>query len=177
VHNKTNKTKEKTMKMKYMEKPTYPEVEVIGKTVESATGTIDRRKFGRLLITEEAGFGTDGDKKNRVVLNGDDATIQTVEKVAEIEVIVKLVDDSKSAASFTFFDAFKAKNAENPDILDIFTVDGDKIERAVACAERMCEANPGCDDQYKFVDKATGTRVFLRRFEKNLTENGKVARD
>ena len=165
------------MKMKYMEKPSYPEVDVVGKTVDSETGTVDRRKIGRLLITEEAGFGVGGDKPNRVVLNGDDTVIQTVEKAAEVEVVVELVDGSKSAASFKFFDVYKVKNSENPDVTDIFTGDGDKIERAVACAERMCEAAPGNDGQYKFIEKASGARVFLRRIEKNLAENGKVARD
>ena len=165
------------MKMKYMEKPSYPEVEVVGKTVASETGTVDRRKFGRLLLTEEDGFGAGTEKPNRVVLNGDDTTIQTVKKAAEIEIVVELVDGSKSAASFKFFDVYTAKNAENPEVTDVFTGDGDKMERAVACAERMCEAAPGNDGQYKFIDKATSTRVFLRRIEKNLAENGKVARD
>jgi hypothetical protein len=164
------------MKMKYTEKPQYPEVEVLGKTTASYTGTIDRRKFGRLFLTEDEGFGPDGDKKGKIVL-GDEtgATLQTVKKVGEIEVIVKLVDNTKSAASFKFFDCWTAKNAENPDIVDIFTTDVEKCDRVEACADRMCEAAPGNDGQYQIVRKDDeGTRVFLRVIAKNLKENGKV---
>lgn len=162
------------MKMKYTEKPTYPEVEIVGKTVSSKTGTIDRRKFGRLLLTEEAGFGKGTDKDGKIVLNGDDTTIQTVTKAAEVEVVVQLVDGSKSAASFKFFDVYTAKNPENEDVLDVFTTDVEKVDRVEACAERMCDAAPGNDGQYKIIEKSSEKRVFLRVIAKNLDERGKV---
>ena len=161
------------MKMKYMPKPSYPEVDIIGKTVTSETGTIDRRPIGRKLITAEPGFGED----DKVVLDGDGVTIQSVKKVDELEILVMLVDGQKSAASFKFFEVYTAANKENPEVVDLFTIDADKVERARKCAERMCAANPGCDGQYKFVNKATGERVFLRTIDRELTPNGKRVMD
>lgn len=160
--------------MKYTEKPTYPEVEIIAKTVDSLAGTIDRRKFGRLLLTEEEGFGKGTEHEGKIVLNGDGTTIKTVKKVDEIEVVIELVDGQKSAASFKFFDAHTAKNDENEDVEDVFTTNGEQMDRIEACALRMCDANPGVDGQYKIVRKDNGTRVFLRLISKTLKENGKV---
>jgi len=162
------------MKMKYTSKPTYPEVDVVGKTTHSECGTIDRRKIGRLLITETAGFGPGEEHDDKIVLDGDETPIQSVEKVDEIEVVIRLVDDQKSAASFKFFDAYTAKNKENPEVTDVFTTNGEQVDRAVACAERMCVASPGCDGQYEFLNKASGKRVFLRQIVKTLTPCGMV---
>ena len=163
------------MKLKYVSRPSYPEVEVFGKTISgSVFGTIDRRPVGRRLLTLEEGFAPGGAKADQVVVDGDNTVIQTVEKVSEVEVVVQLVDGSKSAASFKFFDCYTAKNAENPEITDVFTTNGEQLDRIEACAERMCEAAPGNDGQYKVVVKDSGERVFLRAFSKNVVENGKL---
>jgi hypothetical protein len=162
------------MKMKYTEKPTYPEVEIVGKTIDSLKGTIDSRPIGRRLLTEEPGFGKGTQNEGKIVLDGDGVTIKSVKKVPEVEVVIELVDGQKSAASFKFFDAFEAENDENGDVTDLFTTNGEQISRLEACAERMCDANPGVDGQYKIIEKAGGKRVFLRLIAKSLTETGKV---
>lgn len=162
------------MKMKYTEKPTYPEVEIVGKTIDSLKGTIDSRPIGRRLITEEEGFGKGTEKADKMALNGDGTTIKSVKKVTEVELIIELVDGQKSAASFKFFDVYTAENDENEGVTDVFTTNGEQIGRIDACADRMCDANPGCDGQYKIVCKDSGKRVFLRLIAKNLKDNGKV---
>lgn len=168
------KQKANAMKMKYTEKPVYPEVEIVGKTVDSLKGTIDSRPIGRRLLTEEEGFGKGTDKEGKMALNGDGTTIKSVKKVSEIELIIELVDGTKSAASFKFFDAYTAPNDENDGVDDIFTDNGEQIGRIESCADRMTDAAPGCDGQYKIVRKSDGKRVFLRLIAKKLCDNGKI---
>ena len=87
------------MKAKYREIPVYEEVELVGKTVDSTTGTIDRKSIGRVLLTEAAGFE---DGKHEVV-DGDGTVIRTVAKVDEnagVELRVELVGGIKSLATY-----------------------------------------------------------------------------
>lgn len=164
------------MKLKYTSKPSYPEVDVIGKTVSSEKGTVDSKPIGRLFITGEEGFGPGTEKADKIILGGDEnIKIISVKKADEIEVKIKLVDGQKSAASFKFYGAYTAKNPENDGVVDVYTTNGENIERAVACAERMADANPGCDGQYEFINAAGEGRVFLRLIVKELTATGKIA--
>ena len=163
------------MKMKYEKKPSYPEVEVIAKTVDSVTGTIDRRKVGRRLLTEEVGF--DVASEERRIVGGDETAIKTVAKIeTSVEVAVELVGGIKSLATYKFFTGWTAKNDENDDVLDVYVPEGasENISKAVATASRMCSAHPECDGQWKLVDAATGKRVFLRLVATDLGETGMV---
>jgi len=158
------------MKMKVFETPVYPEIEVVAKTVDSVTGTIDRKPIGRCLLTTEA-----VDKKYQVV-DGDGTELAHVESLAEgesVELFVALVGDIKSLASKKFYTGFKAANRENPEVKDLFTDECDKIDALVAMAERMCADHPECDNQWKLVDK-DGNRWFLRKICKSLRANGKI---
>lgn len=155
------------MKMKVMEKPQYPEIEIIAKTVESECGTIDRKSIGRCLLTTEV-----VDKEYQVV-GGDDTLVKSVKEAEEIEVRVEFVGGVKSLASFKFFKHYTAENKENSGIIDIYTDEGDKLERIRECAARMAEAHPECDGQWKIVDNK-GTRVFIRIICKYLKANGKI---
>lgn len=155
------------MKMKVMEVPVYPEIDIVGKTIDTTTGTIDRKSIGRCLITTEA-----VDKRYTVV-GGDKTELKTVSPVDVVELYVELVGGTRSLASFKFFDAYVASNKENPEIIDIYTIDAEKISRLVECAERMSESHPECDGQWKIVD-ANDTRYFLRQIAVALTENGFV---
>ena len=91
-----------------------------------------------------------------------------------VEVVVELVGGVKSLASYKFFKGYKAANAENPDVMDVFTEDGAQINKIVATAERMCAAHPECDGQWKIVTKSEGRRVFLRMIAANLDATGKI---
>ena len=163
------------MKLKYTDKPSYPEVEVFGKTISgSVFGTVDRRPVGRRLLTTEEGFVSGGAHADKVIVDGDGTVVQTVKKVDEVEVVVQLVDGSKSAASFKFFDCYTAPNTENEGVLDVFTTNGEQLERIEMCAERMCLMAPGNDGQYSIVAKGDGKRVFLRAFSKNVVDGGKL---
>lgn len=163
----TNKGNKK-MKMKVMEKPAYPEIDVVAKTVSGTEcGTIDRKAIGRVLLTLEA---TDKDYQ---VVGGDETGIKTVKEFDEIEVKVEFVGGIKSLASFKFFKGYKAANRENPEIIDVYTTEVEKIEKLRDCAFRMSEAHPECDGQWKIVDNS-GTRVFLRAICKSLKANGKI---
>lgn len=145
-------------------KPTYVQLNAIGKTCgQAATGTIDRKVISRCILTDSV-----FDKDYRVV-GGDDTKFVKVVAKDEIEIWIEMVGNIKSLASFKFFDVYVAANKENDGVTDIFvSADSDdqiKIERALNCASRMAGANPGCDGQYKFVDK-DGNRVFLRSYAK-----------
>lgn len=155
------------MKMKVNEKPNYAELEIAAKTVDSLTGTIDRKKIGRVLVTEEVVA------KDYEVVGGDGALIVHADKAEETELFVELVGGIKSLASFRFYGGWTAKNRENPEATDLYTEEGDKISRISECAERMCESHPECDGQWKVVDK-DGNRVFVRLVCRSLKANGKI---
>lgn len=145
-------------------KPTYVQLNAIGKTCgQATTGTIDRKVISRCILTDSV-----FDKDYRVV-GGDDTKFVKVVAKDEVEVWVEMVGNIKSLASFKFFGVYVAANKENDGVTDIFVpADSDdqtKIERALDCASRMAGAHPECDGQYKFVDK-DGNRVFLRSYAK-----------
>ena len=163
-------------KMKYREVPKFEECEIEAKTVDTITGTIDRKTIGRVLITTAEGF----EGKHEVV-DGDGTTIRTVKEFGKdenaddaVEVVVELVGGVKSLASYKFFKGYKAANAENPDVMDVFTEDGAQINKIVACATRMADSHPECDGQWKIVTKSEGRRVFLRKIATNLDATGKI---
>lgn len=160
-------------KVKYTEKPTYEEVELVGKTYDSITGTIDRKPIGRSLITEAAGF----DDKH-IVVDGDGATIKTVEKIGDdgVELFVELVGGIRSLASKKIFAGWTAKNKENGDIVDVYLdaagEDASKAKGLVDIATRMCAAHPECDNQWAIVRK-DGGRVFIRLVDTEIDGRGK----
>lgn len=161
-------------KVKFTEKPTYEEVELIGKTFDSVTGTIDRKPISRSLITEQAGF-----EDKHIVVNGDESTtIKTVAPIAEdgIELFVKLVGDIKSLASKKLYKGWTAKNKENGDVVDVYLdaagEDASKAKGLVDIATRMCAAHPECDNQWAIVDK-NGGRVFIRLVDTEIDGRGK----
>lgn len=163
------------MNMKYTEIPTYETVDVCGKTVDTITGTIDRKQVGRVLITTQAGFAG----KHQVV-NGDGTAIRTVQKIGEgegeaetVELLVRLVGDIKSLASYKFFTGYVGGNAENSGVKDLYTEDCEQVNKIVETARRMCASHPECDSQWEIVDKA-GTRWFLRKIATSLTSTGKI---
>lgn len=163
------------MKCKFTEIPHYEEVEIVAKTLEAVTGTIDRRLVGRALLTTEAGFSG----KHQVV-GGDGVGIRTVQKIgtengeaATVELFVRLVGDIKSLASYKFFKGYVAQNPENPECTDLFTDDFDQVKRVVDTAKRMCDDHPECDSRWEIVD-AAGKRYFLRKIVADLKANGKI---
>lgn len=164
------------MKAKYREIPVYEEVELVGKTVDSTTGTIDRKSIGRVLLTEAAGFE---DGKHEVV-DGDGTVIRTAAKINEdtgIELRVELVGGIKSLATYKVYKGWTAANKENPEVVDLFTKDEDnKLLSIVNTAKRMSEAHPECDGQWMIVDVATGKRVFFR-LVKDVDAKGKIKVD
>ena len=166
----------KMTRMKFREVPKFEEVDVVAKTCDSVTGTIDRKPIGRVLLTTAEGF----EGKHEVV-DGDGTPIRTVKEFGKdenaddaVEVVVELVGGVKSLASYKFFKGYKAANAENPDVMDVFTEDGAQINKIVATAERMCASHPECDNQWKVVTKSEGRRVFLRLIATNLDATGKI---
>ena len=163
------------MKMKYKEVPSFEEVEIVAKTVDTTAGTMDRKTVGRCLLTTAEGFSG----KHEVV-DGDGTPIATVksfgkdeDEVKEVEVKVALVGDIKSLASFKFFGGYMAPNRENAGVTDIFVEDGAQINKIVACATRMADAHPECDGMWQIIDK-DGKRVFLRLIATNLDATGKI---
>lgn len=163
------------MNMKYEAVPQYETVEIVAKTLEAVTGTIDRKLVGRALLTTAAGFTG----KHRVV-GGDGTVIRTVQKIGEdegdaktVELFVRLVGDIKSLASYKFFAGYVAENPENPGCIDLFTGDLDQVQRIVDTARRMCGDHPECDDRWEIVDGA-GKRYFLRKIVTDLKANGKI---
>ena len=156
------------MKMKIMEKPSYPEMEIVAKTVNGTEcGTIDRKVISRVLLTLEAA------EKDYQVVGGDGVGIKTVQEFEEFEVKVEFVGGIKSLASFKFYKGYKAENRENAGVTDLYTTEVEKIEKLRDCAFRMSEAHPECDRQWKIVDN-NGKRVFLRAICKSLKNNGMI---
>ena len=163
------------MNMKYEAVPQYETVEVVGKTLDTITGTVDRKLVGRALLTTQAGF----EGKHRVV-DGDGTVIRTVQKIGEdegdaktVELFVRLVGDIKSLASYKFFAGYVAENPENPGCIDLFTEDGVQVGKIIETAKRMCAAHPECDSQWEIVD-ASGKRYFLRMIVTDLKANGRI---
>lgn len=164
------------MNMKIREVPVYDECEIVAKTTDTTTGTIDRKTVGRCLLTLADGFAG----KHEVV-DGDGTTLRTVKEFGKeegaddaVEVIVELVGGVKSLASYKFFKGYKAPNAENPEVMDVFTEDCAQINKIVVTAARMCEAHPECDGQWKIVTKSEGKRVFLRKIATSLSKTGMI---
>lgn len=162
-------------KMKFREIPVYEECEIEAKTVDTITGTMDRKTVGRCLLTTAEGF-----IGKHEVVDGDGTPIVTVksfgkdeDEIKEIEVKVALVGDIKSLASFKFFGGYIAPNRENAGVTDIFVEDGAQVNKIVACATRMADAHPECDGVWQIVDK-DGKRVFLRKIATNLDATGKI---
>jgi hypothetical protein len=163
------------MQCKYTEVPKYESVDVVAKTTEAITGTIDRKLVGRALLTTEAGFSG----KHQVV-GGDGTVIRTVQKIGEgegevpaVELFVELVGDIKSLASYKFFKGYVGDNAENAGVKDLYTDDGVQIARLVGTAQRMCDDHPECDSQWKIVDK-DGNRWFIRKITADVKSNGMI---
>lgn len=163
------------MNMKYTEIPTYESVDVVAKTNEAVTGTIDRKLIGRALLTTQAGF-----EGRHQVVGGDGTPIRTVQKIGEgegeaqaVELFVELVGGVRSLASYKFFAGYVGKNPENADVMDLYTDNGEQVAKIVETAKRMCAAHPECDSQWKIVDK-NGDRWFLRKIATCLTANGKI---
>lgn len=163
------------MKMKYEAVPSYETVEIVGKTIDTVTGTIDRKPVSRVLLTTDAGF-----TGAHHVVGGDNTVIRSVQKIgtengeaATVELFVRLVGDIKSLASYKFFEGFVAKNAENPEVTDLYTTDGCQINKIINTAKRMCDDHPECDSQWEIVD-GSGKRYFLRTIATSLTGNGMV---
>lgn len=163
------------MNMKYTEIPSYETVEIVAKTNEAVTGTVDRKLVGRSLLTTSAGF----EGKHQVV-GGDGTPIRTVQKIGEdegdaatVELFVELVGGIRSLASYKFFAGYVGKNPENPDVTDVYTDNGEQVQRIVDTAKRMCADHPECDSQWKVVD-ANGKRYFLRKIATCLKANGKI---
>ena len=166
------------MKMKYEAIPVFEEVEVVGKTIDTIAGTIDKKPVGRTLITTAAGF----EGKHQVV-NGDGVGIVTVEEIGandrdgnavgtqEVELFVELVGGIKSLASYKFFKGYEAADRENPECNDLFTEDGEQIGRISDTAGRMCADHPECDGRWKIVD-AAGKRWILRKIDTDLKAYG-----
>ena len=162
------------MNMKYTEKPEFKSVNILGKTVDSVCGTIDRKPIARTFITEELGFGVAG--KDFIAVKGDEnVTIKTVAKADETEVFVEFVGGIKSLATAKFYGAYVADNRENANVSDIY-VTGDeysKISKLSSIASGMSAAHPECAGEFKFTDK-DGKRVFLRGYRTDVGENGKL---
>lgn len=163
------------MNMKYEAVPQYEQVDIVAKTLEAVTGTVDRKLVGRALLTTQAGF----EGKHRVV-GGDGTVIRTVQAIGEnegeaatVELYVRLVGDIKSLASYKFFKGYVAENPENPECVDLFTGDLDQVQRIVDTARRMCNDHPECDNRWEVVD-ASGRRYFLRKIVTDLKDNGKI---
>lgn len=155
--------------LKIEKKPVYDAINVIGKTYNTVTGSVDRKLVSRVLITADGGFSG-----QHQVVGGDGTGIITVKPVdGETELFVELAGGIKSLASFKFFGGFEAPNKENAGVTDLFTTEHDKVERLVACAIRMSGAHPECAGQWKVVD-ARGTRYFLREIAP-VNESGKIA--
>ena len=170
------------MKMKYMDLPTYEDVDIVGKTSEAVTGTVDRKLVGRSLITVQAGF-----TGKHVVVKGDETPIVTVQKIgdgegehAEVELFAELVGGKRSLASYKFFGGYVGDNRENAGVKELYVQEGSenhgKVRRLLDTAERMCDAAPECDGQWKIVS-ADGTRWFIRLFKADLKANGKFANE
>ena len=163
------------MNMKYMAIPDYESVDIVAKTTEAITGTIDRKLVGRALLTLQAGFTA----KHQVV-DGDGTPIVTVKKIgdgdgeiAAPELFVRLVGNIKSLASYKFFEGYVADNRENAGVVDLFTEDAVQVGKIVDTAKRMCAAHPECDSQWEIVD-GDGKRYFLRKVCSTLNANGKI---
>ena len=119
----------RNMNMKYQAKPVYETVDIVAKTTEAITGTIDRKLVGRSLLTEQAGF----EGKHEVV-DGDGVAIRTVQKIGEDEgdakapeLFVELVGGIKSLASYKFFAGWTGKNPENEGVADVYTEDAAQV--------------------------------------------------
>lgn len=165
-------------KIKYDKVPVYAEVEVFGKTTSgSVFGTVARRDVGRCLLTEESGFDPTAEDGRRMAVGGDaNCLIQTVAKVAEKSLFVRLAGGAKSAAEFKFFDCYEAKNRENDGITDVFVKKAVKeVDEIVKCADGMCKAHPECSDRWEIVDK-DGNRVFIRIYG-SVGKNGELVED
>lgn len=165
----------KDMQCKYTEVPKYETVDIVAKTTEAITGSVDRRLVGRALLTTEAGFSG-----RHQVVDGDGTVIRTVQKIGEgegeagtVELFVRLVGNIRSLASYKFFKGYVAKNAENPECVDLFTEDGEQVNRIVETARRMCADHPECDSRWEIVD-AGGVRHFLRRITTDVKSNGMI---
>lgn len=163
------------MQCKYTEVPKYESVDVVAKTTEAITGTVDRKLVGRALLTTEAGF-----EGRHQVVGGDGVVIRTVQKIGEgegeaptVELFVELVGNVRSLASYKFFKGYVGANPENAGVKDLYTDDGVQIDRLVGTAHRMCDDHPECDSQWKIVDK-DGNRWFLRKIATDVKSNGMI---
>lgn len=163
------------MKCKYTEIPHYDEVEIVGKTIDTVTGTIDRKPVGRALLTTEAGF----EGKHQVV-GGDGVAIRSVKKIGEnegdaatVELFVRLVGNIKSLASYKFFTGYVGANAENAGVEDLYTEDCEQVNKIVETARRMCASHPECDSQWEIVD-GSGKRYFLRVIATSISSSGRI---
>ena len=163
----------KNMQCKYTEVPKYETVDIVAKTSEAITGTIDRKLVGRALLTTAAGF----EGKHQVV-GGDGTVIRTVAEIGEgegkagtVELFVELVGGIRSLASYKFFKGYVGANPENAGVKDLYTDDGVQVQKIIDTAKRMCADHPECDSQWKIVDK-DGNRWFLRKIVTDVKANG-----
>lgn len=151
-----------TATVSYTTKPAYEQVELLGKTVESAgfAGTADREKIKRTYITEAVGF--DG---SQVIVKGcDEIGIRSV-TAGEITVAIHFVGGDRTPATWKF-KGFQAKSRENEDAIDFFVGEeaSDKLELLLKTATLISADKPEYAGIWFVEDVATGKRVFLRAY-------------
>lgn len=154
--------------------PAYDRVKVLGVTVNTVTGTRRRNPVnGRLILTEEPGYGVGEGREVRMVAeskrpDGKTRILWSVEKAEKVSVWVRLANGKKSFADgFEFLNVHTSYDKDNTDVTTVFVAKGsagpDVVAEIIDCADKMCDANPDACGYWEIVD-ADGHRVFVREY-------------
>lgn len=169
------------------ELPKYDEVPVLGVTTRLVSGTAPRNTVsGRLILTEEPGYGIGENLKTRIVAESErrDRKTRIVWSAVAVDTVHFWVRTATGLKSFD--DGFVAERVhvamdkDNPEIRTVFVREDaasvlDAVSRAAACAERMCEAHPEACGYWEFVD-AFGKRLFFRVYAPVAADGSAVMR-
>lgn len=150
-----------TTTVSFTTKPAYEQVELLGKTVESAgfAGTADREKIKRTYITEAVGF----DGSQIIVKGADEIGIRTV-KPATLNVSIAFIGDDKAHIPATWKISGHVANSVENDGVDLFVGEemADKLAALLRTADAVSAQNPQFAGLWKVVDIDSGKRVFVR---------------
>lgn len=161
--------------------PAYDRVKVLGVTVKTVTGTRRRNPVtGRLILTEDPGYGIGEGREARMVAeskraDGKTRILWSVDKAEKVSLWVRLANGKMSFTDgFELLNVHTSYDKDNEGVTTVFVNENspaaEVIDEMVKCAGDMCDANPDACGYWEIVD-ANNRRVFVRAYAR-CTKDG-----
>jgi len=166
-----------------IEKVNTQELDVVGKTIDSATYSGDvgsRNKIKRAFITE-----ADVEDNMTVRGEGKDTIIKKASKTEKVEVSVQLLnaeklDDGKSLATAVLKDVWTADSKENEGMVDVYVKSGTNcqaLSEILDIASNLADTATGARALGKWYPVNQDGKRLVIRIISDIDKKGKVSQD